>query len=151
MKIKPIISEHIYTQHTSFVVDFHLDMNITLIAGDAGEGKSFVYRMLKELSAENKEIRCFNYLDIKSNYKNSIKLSKRKLFIIDNADILLDDKMRNYIALDSNNQYIIIGRNPTGLQLTADEIYELKSEKKDEKTLFTLKRSFHENKNDRLS
>ena len=142
MTIKPIISEHIYTRHTSFVVDFHLDMNITLITGEAGTGKSLVYRILKELSAENKEIRCFNYLDKNSNYKNSIKRSKRKLFIIDNADILLDDKMRNYIAFDSTNQYIIIGRDPTGLQLTADEIYELNSEKKDEKTIFTLKHSY---------
>ena len=113
-----------------------------MITGEAGTGKSLVYSILKELSAENKEIKCFNYLEINTNYKNSIKRSKRKLFIIDNADILLDDKMRNYIALDSTNQYIIIGRDPTGLQLTADEIYELNSEKKVDKTIFTLKHSF---------
>lgn len=30
--------------------------------------------------------------------------------MIDNADLLLDDDMRSYIALDESNQYIIIGR-----------------------------------------
>ena len=60
--------------------------------------------------------------------------------MIDNADILLDDKLRQYIALDSQNQYIIIGRNPTGLMLEADEINELVSEKNDGKTRFSLRK-----------
>ena len=62
--------------------------------------------------------------------------------MIDNADILLDDSMRSYIAFDEKNQYIIIGRNPTGLQLTVDEIYELQSENADGITLLGLKKSF---------
>lgn len=57
-------------------------------------------------------------------------------------DILLDDKMRSYIAFDDKNQYIIIGRNPTGLQLTVDEIFGLKSETVDGVTMFSLKKSF---------
>ena len=58
------------------------------------------------------------------------KESKGKLFVIDNADILLDDRIRRYIALDENNQYIIIGRNPTELLLNMDEIKELEKELK---------------------
>ncbi|RGM79440.1 RluB protein [Ruminococcus sp. OM06-36AC] len=50
--------------------------------------------------------------------------------------------MRSYIALDGNNQYIIIGRNPTGLLLNIDEVYELQNENVDGITLFTLKKSF---------
>ena len=120
MKIKPTVLDHIHTKHTSFEVDITLD----------------------ELAAEDKRIRCFNYLDKKKRYKNSIKQSKDKLFVIDNADILLDDSMRGYIALDGKNQYIIIGRNPTGLVLSMDEIYELNSENKNGKTLFTLRKQF---------
>ena len=71
-----------------------------------------------------------------------VNRSKGKLIIIDNADILLDDAMRSYIALDGNNQYIIIGRNPTGLLLNIDEVYELQNECVDGITLFTLKKSF---------
>ena len=62
--------------------------------------------------------------------------------MIDNADILLDDKMRRYIAFDDKNQYIIIGRNPTGLQLTVDEIFELQDTNVDGITLFSIKNSF---------
>ena len=101
-----------------------------------------MFSFLKELAAEDKRIKCFNYLDWNKSYKSSIKRSKGKLIIIDNADILLDDAMRSYIALDGNNQYIIIGRNPTGLLLNIDEVYELQNENVDSITLFTLKKSF---------
>jgi ABC-type lipoprotein export system ATPase subunit len=142
MKIKPIITDHIKTKHTSFEVDLRLEYNVTFISGDSGTGKSAVYSFLQEYAAENKNVRCFNYLDQKKAYKNSIKQSKGKLFVIDNADILLDDDMRRYIAFDDKNQYIIIGRNPTGLQLTVDEIFELQDTNVDGITLFRIKKSF---------
>ncbi|MBR6221723.1 MAG: RluB protein [Clostridia bacterium] len=62
--------------------------------------------------------------------------------MIDNADILLDDAMRWYIATDGQNQYIIIGRNPTGLMLKQNEIMELSSQTYDGKTRFELMHSF---------
>ena len=142
MKIEPIVINRIQTRHTSFQVNFQLENNITFLCGDSGTGKSAVFSFLKELSAEDKRIKCFNYLDWNKSYKSSIKRSKGKLIIIDNADILLDDAMRSYIALDGNNQYIIIGRNPTGLLLNIDEVYELQNENVDGITLFTLKKSF---------
>lgn len=142
MKIKPVIFEKIKTVHTSYEVDFTLENNITFICGDSGTGKSAVFSFMQEMASEDKRIKCFNYLDNKKNYKTSIKQSKDKLFIIDNADLLLDDIMRSYIALDGNNQYIIIGRNPSGLMLSQDEFYELKSEAMGDKTLFTLIKSF---------
>ena len=73
MKIKPVITDHIYTKHTSFVVDLHLDNNVTFISGDSGTGKSALYSFLEELAVEDKTIRCFNYLDQKKAYKSSIK------------------------------------------------------------------------------
>ena len=138
MKIKPVITDRIHTKHTSFEIDLLLETNITFISGDSGTGKSALFSFIEELAAEDKRIKCFNYLDNKKAYKNSIKQSKGKLFVIDNADILLDDRMRKYIALDENNQYIIIGRNPTELLLNMDEIKELQSKNIDGITLFTL-------------
>ncbi len=138
MKIKPVITDRIHTKHTSFEIDLLLETNITFISGDSGTGKSALFSFIEELAAEDKRIKCFNYLDNKKAYKNSIKQSKGKLFVIDNADILLDDRMRRYIALDENNQYIIIGRNPTELLLNMDEIKELQSKSIDGITLFTL-------------
>ena len=142
MKIKPVISDHIQTTHTSFEVDLHIENNVTFICGESGTGKSALFSFLEEYSAEDKRIRCFNFLDHNKAYKSSIKRSKGKLFVIDNADVLLDDNMRNYIAFDGLNQYIIIGRNPTGLLLEMDEIFELDSKKTDAKTIFTLKKTF---------
>ena len=141
MKTKPIIRDSLYTTHTNYVVDLKLDFNVTFICGDSGTGKSAIYSFIKELSTEDNTIKCYNYLDIKSNYKSAIKRSKGKLFVIDNADILLNDAMRQYIATDSVNQYIIIGRNPAGLLLTYDSIYELISEHKKNITVFSLKRN----------
>ena len=61
--------------------------------------------------------------------------------MIDNADILLNDSLRGRIALDGKNQYILIGRNPTGLLLTMEEIYELKSVIENGITTYTLQKS----------
>ena len=142
MKIKPVLYDHIKTKHTSFDVDLQLEYNITFITGDSGTGKSAVFSFLEEMAAEQKDIKCFNYLDKTKNYKSAIKQSKGKLFIIDNADLLLDNSIREYIAMDGLNQYIIIGRNPTGLQLSQDEIYDLCSTEIDGKIVFTLKKAF---------
>ena len=142
MKIKPVVTDRIQTQHTSFEVDFALEANITFIVGDSGTGKSAVFSFLQELEAEDRRIRCLNYLDQKKNYKSAIRQSKGKLFIIDNADILLDDALRWHIATDGQNQYIIIGRNPTGLMLDQGDIMELSSQTREGKTRFELKHSF---------
>lgn len=142
MKIKPVVLDRIQTKHTSYVVDLIIEANVTFIVGDSGTGKSAVFSFLQEFAAENKSIKCYNYLDKKAGYKSAIKKSNGKLFIIDNADIMLDDALRWYIATDVKNQYILIGRNPTGLMLDQEEIMELESRTEDGKTLFTLKHSF---------
>jgi hypothetical protein len=46
------------------------------------------------------------------------------------------------MAFDTQNQYIIIGRNPSGLLLSTDEIYELDSRTEDGITYFSLKKAF---------
>ena len=142
MKISPVVQNRINTSHTMYDVDLLLDNNITFINGDSGVGKSAVFSFIQEMMIENKNIRCLNYLDENKNYKNIIKRSKGKLFVIDNADLLLDDKLREYIALDYKNQYVIIGRNPKGLALNQDEIYEITSEKNNGRIKFSLKKSF---------
>ncbi len=142
MKIRPIIQDSLKTTHTSYDVDIELGQNITFICGESGIGKSAMYYFLQELAIENKKIRCLNHLDQNKNYKNTIKQSRGKLFVIDNADILLDTKMRQYIAMDTKNQYVIIGRNPEGLMLTKDEIYELCSQTTNGRTRFTIRNCF---------
>ncbi len=142
MKIKPIVLDKITTRHTNYIIDLKFDFNVTFVTGDSGVGKSAIYSFLEEYSSEDNRIRCINYIDHNKGYKSSIKKSKSKLFVIDNADLLLDDKMRQFIAMDTNNQYLIIGRNPTGLLLSLDEIKELRCDKKDGLTIFGFKNEF---------
>lgn len=142
MKIKPIILDRIQTRHTNYILDLTFDSNVTFVTGDSGMGKSAVYSFLQEYSSEDKRIRCFNYIDHNKGYKTSVRNSKGKLLVIDNADLLLDDKMRQYVVMDTENQYLIIGRNPSGLMLSQDDIRELDSDSKDGLTVFKLKKAF---------
>lgn len=139
MKSKPIIMEHFSTVHTSFVVDFNFTNNITILTGDSGTGKTASFSFIKECMALNPGIVCLNYLDYQKNIISIIKSVAKKLIVIDNADVLLDDNIRKYIALDDKNQYLIIGRNPKNLFATKENLFELVSEKQGEQTIFRIK------------
>ncbi len=68
-----------------------------------------------------------------------IRNTEKKLIVINNADILLDDDTRKYIALDDKNQYLIIGRNPKNLFVTKENLFELVSEKQGKQTVLRIK------------
>ncbi len=139
MTSKPVIMDHFSAVHTSFVVDFQFTNNITILAGDSGTGKTASFLIIKECMALNPDIMCLNYLDFQKDIAGMIKAAKRKLIVIDNADVLLDDNIRKYIAVDDNNQYLIIGRNPKNLFATRENLFELISEERGEQTVFTIR------------
>lgn len=139
MKSKPIVMEHFFTEHTSFILDFEFTNNITILTGDSGTGKTASFSFIKECTALNLDIVCLNYLDYQKNIGNIIRNTEKKLIVIDNADILLDDDTRKYIALDDKNQYLIIGRNPKNLFVTKENLFELVSEKQGEQTVLRIK------------
>lgn len=139
MKSKPIVMEHFSTEHTSFVLDFEFTNNITILTGDSGTGKTVSFSFIKECMALNPDIVCLNYLDYQKNIGDIIRNSEKKLIVIDNADILLDDDTRKYIALDDKNQYLIIGRNPKNLFATKENFFELVSERQGEQTVLRIK------------
>ena len=140
MKSKPVVMEHFSTVHTSYVIDFNFTNNITILTGSSGTGKTASFSFIRECMAVNPEILCINYQDYQKDIRKLIEGETGKLIVIDNADILLDDDIRKYISLDDKNQYLIIGRNPKNLFTTSDNLFELVSEKKEEQTVFRLKR-----------
>ena len=140
MYSKPIVMDHFFTVHTSFVVNFKFTNNITLLVGNSGIGKSASFSFIRESAIEDSRLLCINYLDINKDIKNMIMNTTGKLIVIDNADILLDDELRKYIAFDCRNQYLIIGRNPGNLMATADNLFELVSVKNGEKIEFQLEK-----------
>ncbi len=139
MKSKPIVMEHFFTEHTSFVLDFEFTNNITLLMGDSGTGKTASFSFIKECMALNSDIVCLNYLDYQKNIGDIIRDAEKKLIVIDNADILLDDDIRKYIALDGKNQYLIIGRNPKNMFATKENLFELVSEKEGEQIVLRIR------------
>ena len=139
MKSKPIVIEHFSTEHTSFILDFEFTNNITILTGDSGTGKTVSFSFIKECMALNPDIVCLNYLDYQKNIGDIIRNSEKKLIVSENADILLDDDTRKYIALDDKNQYLIIGRNPKNLFATKENFFELVSERQGEQTVLRIK------------
>ena len=139
MKSKPVVMNPFSTVHTSFVIDFIFENNITILMGDSGTGKSASYSFIKECMSMNPDILCINYLDYQKDIGEMIKSVTGKLIVIDNADVLLSDNIRKYIALDDKNQYLIIGRNPKNLFTTKENLYELTSRKEDDQTVLGLK------------
>ena len=138
MKSKPTVMQHFITEHSSFIVDFIFENNITILMGDSGTGKTATFSFIQECMAVNSQIMCLNYLDYQRDIESIIKNVKHKLIVIDNADILLNDDTRKYISLDGENQYLIIGRDPRNLFATRENLYELQSEKVGERTRFVI-------------
>ena len=64
---------------------------------------------------------------------------ERKLIVIDNADIFLDDDTRRHISLHGKHQYLIIGRNPGKLFAAKENLFELVSSKAGEQTVFSIR------------
>lgn len=110
--------------------DLELKDNIVLINGLSGVGKSMLYKaILEDAILYKKPIICLNrtsYLNLLS--IDFFKGEANKLFVIDDAEILLDTPMRQYISLDTNNQYMIFTHTTEGFIPTKKSVCELKIE-----------------------
>lgn len=119
----------------NYTVHLSLDDYLTLITGDSGIGKTLLFNYFDRQSHIRNDIRCINskYMDMickKSNEQSLclirlLKDTSRTLVIIDNADVLLTSKVRDFIVMDSRNTYVLFGRNVTGLWTTENNIAEL--------------------------
>ena len=139
MKSKPMVMDHFKTVHTSYIINFNFTNNITILTGESATGKTAAFSFIKECMAVNPDILCINYLDYQKDILDMICKVQGKLIVIDNADILLDDRTRKYISLDGKNQYLIIGRNPKNLFATKENLFELTSRKIGEQIEFSIK------------
>ncbi|MDO4554485.1 MAG: ABC transporter ATP-binding protein [Lachnospiraceae bacterium] len=142
MKSKPLVLDHLRTVHESVVIDFTFQNNITILTGSAGTGKTMVFSFISECEASNPDVICFNYLNTQEEIEDNIFFAERKLIVIDNADVLLTDKIRKHISLDDKNQYLIIGRNPKNFFATKENFYELEKTVINNQTVMKLKPTF---------
>lgn len=125
--------------------DIKLKFNsrITLIQGDSGTGKTYIYQILDtvRIAKEYNNIVCYNSRYLSNEHASlldKIQNLKDKLIVIDNAEIILGSKERKYIMMDHSNQYIIFGRDVTGLGLSERCIGELRTKRNSIELVYPL-------------
>lgn len=92
-----------------YTVHLVIDDNITLVNGDSGIGKTLLFNYFDRQSYNSDDIYCFNskYIEksvtgkrtIYKAFEDILKNLKKSLIVIDNADIILDAKLRKKLFL----------------------------------------------------
>lgn len=126
--VKKLILSSYSTDIYDINYDLKFDEKLSFISGDSGIGKTFLYEALRASSARDNKIICLNIDMRHTNIHDIISKAKNKLIVIDNADTILPkgSGIRSLIARDNQNQYIIFGRDPSGLGVTSKRYSELK-------------------------
>lgn len=119
-----MIYSQIAFRATPFSYNLIFDDRITLVGGDSGTGKTVLYEMLEDLkfTDEYQAIKLFNYRS--ESFSESLKACRNNFIVIDNADILLDDDIRQFINFEFSNQYMLFLRNCDGLNVS-DKSFKL--------------------------
>lgn len=124
--------------------EIELRKRITIIRGDSATGKSLMVKAIEamELEKGESEYVVLNYRDSKTGYTNFVKMLKDlkgKIIVIDNADIVLDTDMRDFISQDHYNRYIIVGRITRGIKTTPNSLAEIYYDEGDNKFKLSYK------------
>ncbi|MCR4683829.1 MAG: hypothetical protein K5649_00020 [Lachnospiraceae bacterium] len=108
--------------------DIVLNQSLIMLEGDSGTGKSYLADVMSNYKDKyNIQVYDYRWESRKQDIEQDIKSRKGYLFVIDNADLLLDDRLRDIIVRDlMNNQYLLMGRDPRGLHILARNIRVLR-------------------------
>ena len=123
---RQMIYKNISFKADPFSYNLEFDDRITLVGGDSGTGKTVLYEMLEDirLTDEYKAIKLFNYRS--DNFFESLKQCRDSFIVIDNADFLINDEVRQFINFESSNQYMLFLRNCDGLNVSDKSFKVLK-------------------------
>ena len=123
-----MIYEEITFTANPFRYDLEFDDRFTLVGGDSGTGKTFLYNLLDDLklTEQYKAIRLFNYRS--EDVERAIKKCRNCFIVVDNADILLINSIKHYMNFEFTNQYMLFGRNCDGLFLSEESFKVLHEE-----------------------
>lgn len=115
---KKMIYKKISFRAAPFTYELFFDDRITLVGGDNGTGKTVLYEILEDLKLtdEYNAIKLFNYKS--DNMKENLMKCKECFVVIDNADILINDDIRQFINFEFSNQYMLFLRNCDGLNVS---------------------------------
>ena len=113
-----MIYKNIKFKADPFSYDLELEDRITLVGGDSATGKTVLYEMLEDLrlTEEYRAIKLFNYKS--DNFLEALRQCRDSFIVIDNADILINDEVRQFINFEFSNQYLLFLRNCDGLNVS---------------------------------
>lgn len=105
------------------------DKNI--IKGSSGTGKTYLYSKLNNVKKRLDSTSSYNadnLFMLNSDNLEKLPALKNKLILIDNAELLLDDKTVDIINMDDNNRYLIFARVPLGIEISPNHQADLVQE-----------------------
>ena len=128
-----LIVKNIVSDWGSFSFNLEFPFYLTFLSGDSGTGKTLVTNFLKDYFVNETRYKGvvidYTYLNRVSDIRYLFTNSKNAFFVVDNADILLDEELRDIIFFNDNeNQYLVIGRDPEGLNIIPGIAKQLKYE-----------------------
>lgn len=93
----------IRTNSGKFHIDISVYKHLTMIMGESGVGKSYLFSVLQTLviGRRLKNVVCIKYRNTYALSK--LKSFKNRLIVIDNSDILFSEEQRLFIRTDINN------------------------------------------------
>ncbi len=127
MYSRPEIMDRMELTRGSCRAELEFRANLIFLMERAGSAKSLIFDMIREAARKDRRLFCIcaedkrNGMDI----RQRIRSTERKLIVIDDADLLLTDEIRRFIAFDKKNQYLIAGKNTDNLLLSRANLYEL--------------------------
>lgn len=107
---------------------------VTIVTGDSGVGKSLLFEIInaaRELDKYN-NIVCINYRLIRSmrgiNTLDFLTKNQGCFIVIDNSELLIHAKEKDFIMRDEKSQYLLFGRDTDKLVNSRSSLAELKVE-----------------------
>ena len=127
MKRDPLLIKSLNKDFGQFKINLDFSDNITLVTGESGSGKSYLYYLFSVFPVlSDYNFSLFNFQNISAADSlstfvrldlNILKELKNRVIVIDNFDIIKDDNILRYIGRDLSNQYILIGKHEDWLFL----------------------------------
>lgn len=105
------------------IFDFHLRGNKTIVQGNSGTGKTLLYNAIKVFKDINDskfaDYDLSNIVLIDKNNVNEIGTFKKKLIVIDRADVIITPDVGQIINSDFGiNRYLIFARTFIGVEIS---------------------------------
>lgn len=122
---KPVVTSKIDAVYCGRHILLEFTDNMTVVGGNSGVGKTRLWELLHDLVLDFSYLSMLSWRNKNDDILKLLKSSSGKLFVIDNADVILGTEERRYIAFDGSNQYLLFGRNPENLMLTYSNLREI--------------------------